>query len=254
MSTVVGEPVFVESAVRDLSKTDADLPTSSVTFAELVTSQTTLKAETAEDEIEGKGGCRWKTLLFVGTVALIIELINSSIVVYDIAIQHNEVLSFSLFRKLKVLPLLNLVFCFVGIVVACSRKGIPTGNICGICPGCHCVPWSLTILGILRLPEMIIIVIQYLNTRSRGDDSDAAFEWTLIAIGFLYAIILRAFGFFWLRRSRKQKGYWCYNSAVQEDEDEGTITRARSGKATFSVTVTLALKKLPVEDFFESVL
>jgi hypothetical protein len=103
---------------------------------------------------------------------------------------------------------------------------------------------------------MVIVVIQYLSSRSDGDHGDAGFEWTLIAIGFIYAIVLRAFGFFWLRRSRKQAGYWCCMLATPEEE--GTISRAVSGKTIPSISITQTLHRmtmsLPVKEFFESVL
>jgi hypothetical protein len=260
MSDVVGEPVLVFPDASKHPETDSELHISRLSSFDKMRSarqaRATLTDETADTESEDQFNCRWKTLFCVGITALIVELINSSIVVYDIAIQKNEVLSFSLFRKMKVLPMINLLFCFTGIVCACSRKKVPTGNICARCPGCHCVPWSLTILGILRLPEMLIIVIQYLRTRSEGDDDDAAFEWTLIAIGFLYAIVLRAFGFFWLRRSRKQEGYWCCSRA--EPEETATVAQTVSRKSPISSGLSSAktwtLRSLPLEEFCESVL
>jgi cytochrome bd-type quinol oxidase subunit 2 len=200
MSPIVGEPIAVDPYASNKPEPYLNID------------QITLKIRD-EDEIEDvQRACQRRTLLVVGTIALMVELVNTTIVVYDIVITHGSfrsALSFSLFRKLKVLPLINLVCCFVGITCACSKNKVPTGcDGLASCASCPCIPWSITILGILRLPEMIIVVVQYLKTRD-DNNNDAAFEWTLIAIGFLYAIVLRFFGFYWLRRCRRQNGYWC---------------------------------------------
>lgn len=202
MAPIVGEPIAVDPYASN--KPEPYLNTDQITL--------TIKDE---DEIEDAlRACQRRTLWVVGAIALIVELVNTTIVVYDIVITSHgsfrSALSFSLFRKLKVLPLINLVCCFVGITCACSKTKVPTGCDClASCASCPCIPWSITILGILRLPEMIIVVVQYLKTKDDSNNSDPAFEWTLIAIGFLYAITLRGFGFYWLRRCRRQNGYWC---------------------------------------------